>query len=289
MHAGLSTHLVLPQRLTPALMNTLLGSGATQIELFAARHHFDYTDRYAVREMASWFRSNEVVASMHMPLYSHEDGQEWSRHSAPSLNLISQNKGDRILAMDEAKRALEAAEQIPMRFAVIHLGMNEDRWSTRAIDDSLTALEHLKAFASPLGVELLLENLSNEVATPEHLVEIVQIGHFDGIGFCLDVGHAHIAIPALPETPRSEAKSGIAQAFAVFGDRLRELHLHDNGGMRDAHLWPGEGSIDWKEVARLSSAMAKPPVGMLEIAHELGYDTSAAVLKSRQAFESLSL
>ncbi len=264
-------------------MNTLASSGARQIEIFAARHHFDYTDRHAVREMANWFGSNDMAASLHMPLFSPEDGGDWSRHTAPTLNLISTNKGDRILAMDETKRALEAAEQVPFTAAVIHLGLGDEQWSTRAIDDSLTAIEHLKAFAGPLGVQLLLENLNNAVATPEHLVEIVKIGHFDSVGFCLDLGHAH-----LQGMDHESGKSAIAKAFATFGDRLRELHVHDNKGMRDEHLWPGEGSIDWAEVSMLTKAATPPLVSVLELSHEFGFDADAAVKQVRAAIDRLS-
>jgi len=267
-------------------MNTLASSGARQIEVFAARHHFDYTDRHAVREMANWFRSNDITASLHMPLFAPEDGAEWSRHTAPSLNLIHSNKGERIVAMDEVKRALEAAEQVPFKTAVIHLGLGDETWDTRAIDDSLTAVEHLKAFAGPLGVQLLLENLTNNVATPAHLLEIVNVGHFDGIGFCLDLGHAQIAVPAVPETSHAPAESGIAQAFAVFGDRLCELHVHDNKGVRDEHLWPGEGVIDWAEVRRLAASHTEQLSGVLEIGHEFGSDTEAAAAKARKEFAS---
>lgn len=287
MLPGLSTHLVLPQRLSPALLNTLAATGARQIEVFAARHHFDYTDRHAVRELANWFRSNDIAASLHAPLYSPEEAQEWSRHTSPSLNLISVNKNDRIAAMDEVKRALEAAEQVPFRSAVVHLGLGDETWNTRAIDDSLTALEHLKAFAGPLGLELLLENLNNDVASPAHLVEICNVGHFDNIGFCLDLGHAHLLEP-IAETSHSPAQSGVAQAFSIFGTRLRELHVHDNHGMRDEHLWPGEGSVDWNEVAALTAAAQQPLAGVLEISHDFGHNLDAAADKARAAFDKLN-
>jgi sugar phosphate isomerase/epimerase len=274
MQHGFSTHIFLPQRLTPALLDKLRGTGAAVIEVFAARHHFDYADRNAVRELSNWFRSNNVAATMHMPIFDAEDEAEWSRHTAATLNLIDTNKNARIDAMDEVKRALEAAELVPFRSCVLHLGLKGDEWDTRAIDDSLTAIEHLKAFASPLGVQLLLENLSNEVATPEHLVEIVRIGHFSTVGFCLDVGHANLNLP-IPETTYNPAKSGVAQAFEAFGDRVVELHLHDNhgttpGSSKDEHLWPGDGTTPWIEVAKGISAMKSPPTGTLEIAYDLG-------------------
>jgi hypothetical protein len=45
MVAGISSQVFYPQRLRPALLDALAGSGARVIELFAARFHFDYTDR----------------------------------------------------------------------------------------------------------------------------------------------------------------------------------------------------------------------------------------------------
>jgi sugar phosphate isomerase/epimerase len=293
MKQGISTHVFLAQRLTPGLLDALTRGGATAVEVFAARHHFDYADRGAVRELANWFRSNNVDASLHMPLFSSDEDSNWSRHTAPVINLIDLNKSTRIEAMDEVKRALESAEQIPFRSCVIHLGLKGDRWNTRALDDSMTAIEHLKAFSSPLGMQLLLENLNNEVATPAHLVEIVRAGHFDNVGFCLDTGHANLVEPQL-ETRDHEAKDGIAQAFEDFGDRIAELHLHDNLGNRpengkDEHLWPGSGTIDWDSVAKQIAALKQPPVGILEIAHELGEDMKQIETESRAAWKKLGV
>ena len=291
MQQGISTHVFLAQRLTPGLLEALTRGGAQAIEIFAARHHFDYSDRAAVREVANWFRSNEVTASLHMPLFNSDDDSNWSRHTAPALNLIDLNKSTRIEAMDEVKRALESAEQVPFRSCVIHLGLKDDHWDTRSLDDSMTAIEHLKAFASPLGMQLLLENLNNEVATPAHLVEIVRAGHFDNVGFCLDTGHANLVEP-LPETSDRPAKDGIAQAFEAFGDRIAELHLHDNFGVRpengkDEHFWPGNGTVEWDRVLKYISALKRLPVGILEITHELGEDAKQIEVESRAAWKLL--
>jgi sugar phosphate isomerase/epimerase len=289
---GISTHVFLPQRLTPSLLDSLYAGGVQAIEVFAARHHFDYTDRHAVREIANWFGSNNVAASLHMPIFTQDEEENWSKHTAPTLNLIDVQKNARIDAMDEVKRALEAAEQIALKSCVVHLGHREDEWGTRALDDAMTAIEHLKAFAGPLGVKLLLENLNNAVATPAHLVEIVRVGHFSTVGFCLDTGHAHLVEP-IAETSHAPAKSGIAQAVEAFGERLVELHLHDNHGPqngtgKDEHLWPGSGSIDWGELSSLVGAMKVVPVGMLEIAYDLGDDEPAVGEKVKTVVEMLA-
>ena len=291
MRHGISTHIFLQQRLTPALLDALAGAGA--VEVFAARHHFDYTNRDSVRELAGWFGSHPVAASLHMPLF--DDEVPWTRHSAPTLNLISSNKSTRIDTMDEVKRALEAAEQIPFTSCAIHLGLKDDPWETRALDDSLTAIEHLKAFAGPLGVKLLLENLTNDVATPEHLVEIVQVGHFANVGFAFDVGHAHLG-QSLPETSHAPARSALELAFAAFApvaDRIAVVDLHDNHGVRDEHLWPLEtaesGSIDWTAARTLLASLPAETVALLEIAHELGEDPKQVAEQARIVWERVGL
>jgi sugar phosphate isomerase/epimerase len=280
MRPGLSTHVFLLQRLHPGLLDALHHGGAQTIELFAARHHFDYTDRAAVRDIAAWFRSNDVAATLHQPIYlSDRADAQWSRHVAPNLNLIDPEKSHRIDAMDEVKRALESAEQLPIQSIVLHLGHKDDTWNTRALENSLTAIEHLKAFAHPLGVRILLENLQNEITTPEHLLEIVRVGHFDNVGICLDLGHAHLAAP--------EKNIGIDHAFELLRPRIAELHLNDNHGAKDDHLWPNTGSIDWTNVARHIATLPTNIPAIVEISHDLEETAASASRKAHELFRTL--
>jgi sugar phosphate isomerase/epimerase len=276
MQPGISTLVFLQQRLHPGLLDALHDSGARTIELFAARHHFDYTDRATLRDIATWFRSNDVAATLHQPLWA--DAQ-WSRHVAPTLNLIDVEKSRRIDAMDEVKRAIESAEQIPIQSIVLHLGQRADTWSPRSLEHSLTAIEHLKAFAHPLGVRILLENLQNEITTPEHLLEIVRVGHFDNVGICLDIGHAHLGAP--------EKNKGIDEAFELLKPRIAVLLLPDNQGQHDDHLWPGTGTIDWKNVAQQIATLPAKTHGILEIAHELEEPAAAVTKKAAETFRTL--
>jgi sugar phosphate isomerase/epimerase len=268
MIPGLSTQVFFQQRLHPGLLDALVAGGARTIEVVAARHHFDYTDRIAVRDIAQWFRSNDVRAVLHQPLYlSDRADAQWSRHVAANLSIVATEKNLRIASLDEVKRAIEAAEQVPFGAAVLHLGLKGDAWDEAAIDRSLTAIEHLKAFATPLGVRLLLENLENDITTPAHLIEILKVGHFDPVGICLDVGHLHLG-QSVAETC---ADSGLGAALATVGKRLGQLHLHDNHGAygtpsdkKDEHLWPGEGTIDWNAIAQCLATVPANTPGVLE-------------------------
>ncbi|HWA95343.1 MAG TPA: TIM barrel protein, partial [Terracidiphilus sp.] len=172
MQPILSTHLFVNQQLHPGLLEMAARAGAEGVEIFAARQHFDYTSREHVGQVAEWFRSHPLKPfSMHAPLFP---DREMGRGGASAVNLIHPEKARRIDAMDEMKRALETAEQIPFRFLVVHLGEKADGWSQRTVEFAITALEHLGAFASPLGVRLLVENLTSEATTPEHLALIIE-------------------------------------------------------------------------------------------------------------------
>ena len=266
----LSTHLFLNQRLHPGLLELAARSGAQAVELFAARQHFDYSSREHVAELAGWFRSNPVEAwSMHAPLYP---DREMGRSGAPSLNLLHPEKSRRIAAMDEIKRALETADSIPFRKLIVHLGERDDEWSPRTIEYALTALEHLGAFAHPLGVQPLVENLTGDPTTPPHLIEILAIGHLDSIGVCLDLGHAHMTV-------------GVAQAIGTFGARIVQVHAHDNHCQKDEHLWPGDGTIDWPAAAAALNALATPPAVVLELSSKLTNEPAELPERIRQAFE----
>ena len=268
----LSTHIFMNQRLHPGLLEQASQCGAQAVEIFAARQHFDYASREHVAELAAWFRSNTLQAwSMHAPLYP---DREMGRAGAPSVNLLHPEKSRRIAAMDEIKRALETADSIPFRNLIVHLGERADEWSPRTIEYALTALEHLGAFAHPLGVRPLVENLTGEPTTPEHLMEILTIGHLNSIGVCLDLGHAHMTV-------------GIPQAIAALGDRIVQVHAHDNHGLKDEHLFPGDGTIDWPATAAALNALATPPAVVLELGTKLADEPASLPARIKKAFDLL--
>ncbi|HEV2273410.1 MAG TPA: sugar phosphate isomerase/epimerase family protein [Acidobacteriaceae bacterium] len=270
----MSTYVFLRQRLHPGLLEILCRSGAQGIEIFAARQHFDYTSRVHVREIADWLRSNTLeFSSLHAPLFS---DSEMGRGGAPSVNVVHPDKSRRIDAMDEVKRALEVAEQAPFKFLILHLGEREDRWNQRTLEHAMTAIEHLKAFARPLGVKLLLENIPNEVTRPENLLEILSIGHFTDVGISLDLGHAH-------------AGEGVHATLEQLKALVCEVDIHDNHGMKDEHLWPGTGSIDWAAAMTGLHGLPQLCPAVLEIACQPEESPEAVVQRAAETFARLEL
>ena len=270
MLKAMSTYVYVKERLHPGLLDGLVRGGAQAIEIFAARQHLDYANRKQhVREIADWFRSSGVpLNSVHSPMHT---DYESGRGGAPPVNVAATDRAHRIEAMDEIKRALELAEQIPFRFLVQHLGTGGETFDERKFEAAMTSVEHLRAFAKPLGVRVLLENIPNELSTPDKLVEFIHTSHFDDVGVCFDVGHARIM-------------SNVSEAFETLKSHIRSTHVHDNAGDRDSHLWPGKGSIDWKQAMELLRSAPHTPPLLLEIEAD---EKVNPIEKMGEAFEKL--
>lgn len=269
MLRAVSSYVYINRRLHPGMLDEFANGGAQAIEIFAARSHFDYTDKQQVREVANWFKGGQVqFHSMHSPMYMSNDS---FRTGEPGLNIVDSDKRRRIDAMDEIKRALEVAETVPFRFLVQHIGRGNEDYDVRKFEAALSSIEHLRAFARPLGVNLLVENIPNELSTPEKLMELIKALHYDDLGICFDTGHAHIM-------------SSVHQAFGVMESKIRSTHVHDNKGDRDAHLWPGQGSTDWNQTMQSLRSAPQSPALLLEIEGEEGVVVSG---KMAEAYKSL--
>ena len=234
MEYGLSTYLYANERLNAHLLDRILGAGFQKIELFAGRQHLDYTDRNHVRDVAQWFRDHQVkLHSLHAPLYGDE---KWGRLGGITVSVAYLERRLRIDSMDEIKRALDIADHLPFRYLVVHMGLPDEDYNLNKFDAVMTSLEHLKVFAKDRGVQLLLENVPNELGTPERLVEFLQYTRLD-VKICFDTGHAHMS-------------QGVHAAFETLRTYIASTHVHDNRGEKDDHLMPFDGDINWTEAVR---------------------------------------
>ncbi len=169
--------------------------------------------------------------------------------------------------MDEIKRALEVAEILPFKYMVQHLGDAGEGFDQHKFDAIISSLEHLRAFAKPLGVSILIENIPNDLSTPDRLVEVIKTSHFSDVGVCFDFGHAHIHSNVLPD-------------WEIVKDHVRSTHVHDNSRDKDDHRLPGQGTLEWKSAMEaLKNAPLAPPL-LLEIAGPDGMELTKAVQTS---------
>src|SRR5215467_11440578 len=273
MLRAMSSYVYIKKRLHPGLLDGMVRGGAQAVEIFAARGHFNYHEKEHIKELGAWFKGESVqLHSMHSPIYPSND----FRSGAPALNIVDSDKRNRIDAMDEIKRAIEVAEHAPFRFLVQHIGRTDEADDPRKFEDALSSIEHLRAFARPLGVTLLLENTPNEVSTPERLLELMQALHYPDLGICFDTGHAHLV-------------SSVHQAFRALEDRILSTHVHDNQRDRDSHLWPGEGNIDWSQTMQSLQSAPQAPALLMELEGVEGLDVARKMSEAYAKLEAAAV
>jgi sugar phosphate isomerase/epimerase len=234
MDFALSTHLFVSERLNSHILDQILAAGIRKIEIFAARQHIDYSDAGQVRDLAQWFTDHDVTLhSVHAPLFSDAD---WGRLGGLAISVAYLERPRSIESIDEIKRTIEIAERLPFRYLVLHMGLFDEEYDLRKYDAAFTSIEHLKIFAKERGVSLLLENIPNELSTPERLLHFLEYTRLD-LQVCFDTGHAHMG-------------SGVEAGFAALKSRIASTHVHDNQREKDDHSMPYEGGINWEQTIR---------------------------------------
>lgn len=258
MQRVLSTHLFVNHRLTTALLGRIQAAGISAVEIFCARQHLDYRNKSQITELGHWFRDSELkLHSIHLPMY---DDEIWGRSGPHAvLNIAEKLKADRIRTVDEIKRALEIAEIVPMKYGVQHLGAPDQEYSDWAFEAAFSSLDELRSFGKQRGVEILLENIPNGLSSAERLLHFLRVTHLD-MGFVLDIGHANLG-------------PGVAHEFELMKERIRSLHIHDNDGKADQHLFPevaDGGTVDWRKTMRLLRSRPDQYPLLLELKEPVG-------------------
>jgi sugar phosphate isomerase/epimerase len=120
-------------------------------------------------------------------------------------------------------------------------------WLANSVATWKSHVNHAERF----GFKLLLENVY-ETSPEVHLAlfDAIQSDHF---GFCLDVGHHHVF-----------GKSPLKEWVETLGEKIMELHLHDNNGEEDTHLAVGKGNADFAGLFQFINEKGLSPTITLE-------------------------
>ena len=189
----------------------------------------------------------------------------WYTVHAPvaDINIASENEHLRRATIRVLEDLVELCDRLGAKQLVIHPGhiWGEEMQSIagQALDRSLA---DLAAIQPDVGVRLAIENMGawdicffRETGFLDRLADL-------GLGFALDVGHAHV--------------NGNLEAFLERGGATH-VHLHDNHGARDEHLACGEGEIDF---GRIMAALPRSVTKVVEPVSFWQYEKSLAHLRS---------
>jgi sugar phosphate isomerase/epimerase len=239
---GVSTYLYHARRLCRDHLLEIAAHGFECVEVYATRTHFDYHNPSAIADLQSWLAAAGLeLRSIHAPTAESFTGGRWGG----SLSLASPDPAARARAVTETEAALHIARRLPVPVLVAHLGI--PRTQTGPADSRAAArrsIEELLTIATPLGVQIAVEVIPNELSRAGSIVHFVE-DDLDGVGICLDFGHAHL-------------DGDVVDAIETVSEHLIATHVHDNRGRHDDHLLPFDGTIEW--------------AGTLLAVQKIGYD-----------------
>jgi sugar phosphate isomerase/epimerase len=263
MRRILSTYMFVSRRLTAELLGQISAAGFEAVEIFGTRGHFDYTTKQEIQAVASALSLHGLaLASLHAP--TSRDLSATREGGAP-LSITEVERVRRIEAMDELKRVIDVAEDLPYSRLILHMGGSRETADPRKRDAAFSSLEHLVLHARHVGVTIAVENTTSEMGDPAYLRAFVDETRLAGLRFNFDIGHAHLADGLENER--------IEKAFAQLRELAVSAHIHDNHGEKDEHLPPYDGSIDWEYAVKILKSAPEPDLPLtLELKEKTGHD-----------------
>ncbi len=278
MQRLLSTYLFISRKLTRELLFQIAGTGFQGLEIFCSRSHFDYNSKTEIREIAHALDDNHLqLASLHAPTSRDLSA---TREGGQPLSICEIERVRRIEAMDELKRAIDVAEELPFSRMTFHMGGPRETSDPRRRDAAFSSLEHLILHARHLGVTICVENTTSEMGAPSCLRSFVDETRLAGLRFNFDIGHANLA-----DGPQ---ENRIADGFAPLKELVAGVHIHDNHGEKDEHLPPYDGIIDWPVAVELLKTAPEANLPLtLELKERVGPEAPSTKQQLEAARKSL--
>ena len=157
--------------------------------------------------------------------------------------------------LEATKLTMKAAKALDCHYVVVHEGFPpferhvskkevfdwNIKFYTKLIpsakeNDVIICLENLFSTYNKLGSNKPYAAECADMAEAKKYIETLnEIAGEERFGFCLDLGHANLM------------GKNIYESIMEIGPYLRVLHVHDNNGESDQHLFPFNGNIFWDD------------------------------------------
>ncbi|MFN4805156.1 MAG: sugar phosphate isomerase/epimerase family protein [Akkermansiaceae bacterium] len=249
------------------IINILKGirdGGFTILEICSFPDHLPYHDKDAVKQARDEINRLGLEAfSFHAPFASH-------------IDITSLDEEQRHHALANLIAASEAAAILGARHIVIHPGPEREGKPPaeelyQRMKNGAEVLSIVATHCRKLGLQLLLENMLPHLLFGHTSDILYMLGAIKetNIGTCLDTGHANLS-------------GEIYNVVHKMSGHLRMIHVNDNNGDWDAHLVPGEGSIDWNRIIHELTKSNFNGALILELAGSDGISPSEMLERARR-------
>jgi sugar phosphate isomerase/epimerase len=157
-------------------------------------------------------------------------------------------------SMERLRRVFELIPLFRPRSIVCHPSFDEkyyisseEQWLANSIETWRCLIEYVRDTETIIAMENVYERGPHQLRP---LFDALDSPH---VRFCFDTGHAN----TFGSAPYHEW-------MEILGDRLGEIHIHDNDGTTDQHLPVGEGNFPFRELLALVRRKNLTPILTVE-------------------------
>ena len=185
-----------------------------------------------------------------------ELGVEFSQSHANFFNFLDPQIDNLEFREEMVRRSIIASGMLAVPWMTMHAGTDSTHGGysdKRSLEGNIRYLTPFVEMAVKHGVGITLENMYDPTpqerlftASADNLLSLVDAFDPAAVGVCWDFGHANLV-----------GMDQVASIREVGGKRLKAVHVADNNGVKDDHLLPFYGMIDW------------PP--LMAVLKEIGY------------------
>ncbi len=161
----------------------------------------------------------------------------------------------RRVTLERLRRVFELLPLFRPRSIVCHPSFDEkyyisseEQWLANSIETWRCLIEYVRGTETIIAMENVYEREPHQL---QPLFDALDSPH---VRFCFDTGHAN----TFGSAPYQEW-------IEVLGNRLGEIHIHDNNGTTDQHLPVGEGNFPFRELLALVRAKKLTPILTVEM------------------------
>lgn len=173
-------------------------------------------------------------------------GVEFSQSHAHFYNFLNPRIEDPQWHNELIRRSIVVSGILQVKWMTVHAATETDTLGyshARSKAGNLAFFPEYFELAFRHGVGVVIENMFDPkptqrtfTAAPDDLIDLVDSFQDSRVQICWDFGHANLV--------------GFDQCVALrqVGKRLKSTHISDNHGVRDEHLLPFYGEIDWQPI-----------------------------------------
>ncbi len=148
-------------------------------------------------------------------------------HLYLQADIAHPDEPERARTMEILKRSCDLFCALGIEAGVLHAGGGGMRRAgcerDKILQQQVAGLEQVLSFVRGTSLTICLENGSNEL---EGLLSLIAVVGEEQTGICLDTGHLNLV------------KGNCAEFVGRAGNKLRALHIADNRGEKDDHMFP---------------------------------------------------